>query len=124
MKGNENMKKRFLPMYAAKKRVLLAWITCFVLLLSLTACGKDASRIIPGTWSGNWDFSDDEETIFYDDGSIEDFSWYSWNIVNDNILKIEDFSGAHIYKYTIDEISNKRMTLRDDSGNTVTLYKK
>ncbi len=90
-----------------KKRVSLAWIACFVLLMSLTACGKDSNSIIPGVWSGDWDFSDNEETIFYDDGSIEDFSWYSWSIVNGNILKIEDISGAHIYKYTIDEINNK-----------------
>lgn len=116
--------KRGFTMHTTERRAFLAWIMCFILLLSLTACGKDANSIIPGTWSGDWDFSDDEETIFYDDGSIEDFSWYSWRVVNDNILKIEDFSGAHVYKYTIDEISNKRMTLCDESGNVVTLYKK
>lgn len=114
MKGNDKM----------KKRVLLAWVVCFALFLLLAACGKDANSIIPGTWSGDWDFSDNGETIFYDDGSIENFSWYSWRIVNENILKIEDISGAHIYKYTIDEINNKRMILRYESGNTVTLYKR
>lgn len=107
-----------------KKSALLAWIACFVLLLSLTACGKDANSIIPGTWSGDWSFSSDEETTFYDDGTIKDFSSYNWSIINGNILKIESFSGAHIYRYTVDEINNKRLTLREESGETVTLYKK
>lgn len=117
------MKKEFLKMNTIKKRALLAWIVYLILLLPLAACGKDANSIIPGTWTGDWDYSYDEETTFYDDGTIEHYS-DRWSIVNGNILKIGDIANSYEYKYTIDSISNKRMTLRDESGSTITLSRK
>lgn len=81
-------RKEFLRIAAAAALVCAA--------ASLTGCGKNVEKLVIGDWY--LEGSDDLSFTIYDDGTVNIPGTYGtgrWSIVNDDQLKITDFTARH-----------------------------
>lgn len=98
-----------------KARFSAAFLGMLLLILLLSACGDTQANIV-GSWSG------DDEITFYSDGTFTlDGESGKWAIVNNNILKLT-FYGS-VETFTIVDLSNTTLILKNESGKNAKLYK-